>query len=179
LKVFDLAMSEEEKNKNPYYKKIIQSKFIRLVSMWDLPSESDGVVSLNLQKWESIIRVFNNVDYFATISKTRYEWGSGGVSIRVAKWISFRTGSSRWEAVRHLETKYVATGDFVITQKHLYFSSNAKSFRIPFSKIVSFHPNEDGITIQRDWQSAKPEKFRTNDGWFTNNLIKSVIKHWN
>jgi hypothetical protein len=180
LKVFDLAISEEERNKNPYYVKIIKSKFVRLVSLGEIPSTPNNPIeaSLNLQKWESIIRVFNNVDYSLMVNKIRYEWGSSWVSFRIAKWISFRTGSSRWEAVKHLEKKHISTWDFIITQKHIYFSSPIKSFKIPFSKIVSFQFYNDWISIQRDNHKSSPDIFQNSDARFLNNLFQVVVKNF-
>ena len=37
-------------------------------------------------------------------------------------------------------------------------------------RIVSFDPHDDGFGIMRDAQTAKPQIFRTGDGWFAYNL---------
>jgi hypothetical protein len=47
---------------------------------------------------------------------------------------------------------------------------------VAYDKIVSFTPYSDGIGIQRDAQTAKPQVFVTGDGWFTYNLIANLAK---
>ncbi|HBT49507.1 MAG TPA: hypothetical protein DEA61_06725 [Caldanaerobacter subterraneus] len=74
------------------------------------------------------------------------------------------------------EQVYVDTGILAVTTKHLYFYGKIKSFRVPYSKIVSFTPYSDGIGIQRDAASAKPQTFVTGDGWFIYNLVVNLAK---
>ena len=57
-----------------------------------------------------------------------------------------------------------------LTTKHLYFAGARKKFRVRYAKIVSFEPYSDGLGIMRDAQTAKPQTFRTGDGWFAYNL---------
>jgi len=47
---------------------------------------------------------------------------------------------------------------------------------VPYSKIVSFTPYSDGIGIQRDAASAKPQTFVTGDGWFIYNLVVNLAR---
>ena len=70
----------------------------------------------------------------------------------------------------------VDNGMVAVTDKHIYFAGSKKSFRIKYEKIVSFTPYSDGIGIQRDAQTAKPQIFVTGEGWFTNNLIQNLAK---
>jgi hypothetical protein len=44
--------------------------------------------------------------------------------------------------------------------------------------IVTFDPYEDGIGIQRDAMTAKPQLFILNDkdGWFLYNLINKLLQ---
>jgi hypothetical protein len=56
----------------------------------------------------------------------------------------------------------------------VYFSGASKSFRIRHDKIVSIEPYSDGVGIQRDAQTARPQVFVTGDGWFTYNLLMNV-----
>ena len=79
--------------------------------------------------------------------------------------------------MKYDETEKVGSGLLGVTQKHLYFYSTKKSFRVPFSKIVSFTSLSNGIEIQRDAASAKPQTFITGDGWFTTNLINGILSN--
>jgi hypothetical protein len=50
---------------------------------------------------------------------------------------------------------------------------------VPYNKIVSFLPFDDGIGIVRDAQTAKPQIFKTGDGWFTYNLLVNLAQMGN
>ena len=41
-----------------------------------------------------------------------------------------------------------------------------RKFRVRYDRIVSFEPFSDRSGIMRDAQTAKPQTFRTGDGWF-------------
>ena len=43
-----------------------------------------------------------------------------------------------------------------------------------YDRIVSFDPYDDGFGIMRDAQTAKPQAFRTGDGWFPYNLAVNL-----
>jgi hypothetical protein len=73
----------------------------------------------------------------------------------------------------------VDKGYVYITNKHIYFSGPSKSLRVPYNKIVSFLPFDDGIGIVRDAQTAKPQIFKTGDGWFTYNLLVNLAQMGN
>ena len=45
-----------------------------------------------------------------------------------------------------------------------------------YDKIVDFEPFSDGLEIVRDLQSAKPQAFRTGDGWFAYNLAVNLAQ---
>jgi hypothetical protein len=61
-----------------------------------------------------------------------------------------------------------------LTNKHLYFSSGLKSFRIKYEKIISIDPYSDGIGITKDGVTAKPQIFKNIDGWFIYNYIQNI-----
>ena len=60
--------------------------------------------------------------------------------------------------------------------QHLYFAGARKKFRVRYDKIVSFEHYEDGFGIMRDAQTAKPQTFRTGDGWFAYNLAANLAQ---
>lgn len=43
---------------------------------------------------------------------------------------------------------------------------------------VSLDLYEDGIGVMRDVQTAKPQEFRTGDGWFIYNLVTNLAQRW-
>ena len=135
-----------------------------------------GSLPFNFQKGETIVWLFHGVKYFEERSRRQYEGGSHGVSLRVAKGVYYRVGSFRAQPVVTQETVHVDTGQLAVTNKHIYFAGDRKAFKLPFNKIVAFTPYDDGIGIQRDAMTAKPQSFLTGDGWFTYNLIVNLAK---
>ena len=63
-----------------------------------------------------------------------------------------------------------------LTTKHIYFAGGRKRFRVRYDRIVAFDPYEDGFGIMRDAQTAKPQAFRTGDGWFAYNLATNLAQ---
>ena len=72
------------------------------------------------------------------------------------------------------ETVYADTGLLGFTTKHLYFPGTEKKFRARHDKVVDFEPFSDGFGLMRDAQTAKPQSFRTGDGWFAYNLAGNL-----
>ena len=68
------------------------------------------------------------------------------------------------------------TGMLGLTTEHIYFAGRRKRFRVRYDRIVSFDPYKDGSGIMRDPQTAKPQAFRTGDGWFTHNLAANLAQ---
>ena len=84
----------------------------------------------------------------------------------------FRSRPIEWE-----ETVHAGTGLLGLTTKHIYFHGARKKFRIRYDRIVSFDPYDDGFGIMRDAQTAKPQTFRTGDGWFAYNLAVNLSQN--
>jgi hypothetical protein len=129
-----------------------------------------------LQRGEKAVWCFNGVDYLEDRTRRQFVGGSQGVSVRIMKGVYYRVGAFKGESVYSTERQHVGNGLLLVTDTNLYFHGAAKSFRIPFKKIVSFTPFADGIGLVRDAQTAKPQIFVTKDGWFTYNLITNMAK---
>jgi len=172
------SLSQQVLDKNGSYSKLVKGAVLRDIMDGNLPERMnvDGNLPFNLQKTEKIVWVFQNVNYYEEKTRTRYVGGSQGVSIRVARGLYYRTGAFKGERVQTSETIHADTGLLGVTNKHIYFVGPSKRFRIAFNKIVSFEPFSDGIGVQRDAQTAKPQSFQTGDGWFTYNLITNLAQ---
>ena len=131
-------------------------------------------LSFNFQKSERLIWAFEDVDYYEDKRRTRYEGGSRGISVRVARGVYLRAGAMKGERIETMETVHADTGILAVTTKHIYFAGPKKGFRIRHDKIISFEEYNDGVGILRDAMSATPQRFRTGDGWFTCNLIANA-----
>ncbi len=172
------SLSQTELDQNGAYSKIVKGAVLRDIFEGNIPErvQIDGSLPFNLQKTEKIVWVFQDVDYYEEKTRTQYVGGSQGVSVRIAKGLYYRTGAFKGERVQTSETIHADTGLLGVTNKHIYFSGSSKRFRIAFNKIVTFEPFSDGIGVQRDAQTAKPQSFTTGDGWFTYNLITNLAQ---
>jgi hypothetical protein len=196
LNVFldDGTLSEEEENKleeyqekfdlsqNDLEKKDLLSQTLRASILRQLINGEEltnrikiqGNLPFKFQKSENLVWLFQNVDLFEQRIKTTYKGGSQGVSIRIAKGLYYRTSSFRGHPVKTTNIVPVATGMLALTNKHLYFSSRIKNFRINYDKIITLEPYSDGIGITKDGVTAKPQVFKNVDGWFCYNFIKNI-----
>ena len=170
------SLSKLDLDENGAYTKLVQGGVLRDILEGIIPKrvKIEGDLPFNFQKTEKLIWLFRNVDYYEQRKRTKYVGGSQGVSIRLAKGVYYRTSAFKGERVETSETVHADTGLFAVTDRYIYFSGDIKKFRIKFDKIIEIEPYRNGIGIQRDAASAKPQSFVTGDGWFIYNLITNV-----
>ena len=168
--------TEEELDKSGAHTRMVKAAVIRdvLSGVVPLRFNLDGPLPINLQKGEKVVWVFGGCEYWEDKTKRTYQGGSSGLSFRVMNGVYYRLGAFRGSPVESTERVLVDKGVIYITNKHIYFAGPAKSLRVPYSKIVAFQPFEDGIGITRDAQTAKPQIFKTGDGWFSYNLVTNL-----
>ena len=173
--MLDLAQDDLDQD---VLNRVVQAGALRDVLNGKLPQRQKypGRLPFNLQKSETLVWVFQGVDYYEEKTRSEFRGGSQGMSFRVAKGVYYRTGGFRGERVQTAETVHADTGLLGVTNKHIYFSGEQKRFRVRFDRIVTFEPYEDGIGIMRDAQSARPQSFRTGDGWFVYNLVSNLAQ---
>ena len=178
LRRFDL--SQRDVDDNGAYIDMIKSAVIREAAEGLIPDRMhlNSRPPFNLMKSEQLVWVIDRVDYYEVKTRRERRGSSHGVSIRVAKGLYYSPGTYRSRMVEWEETVHEDTGTLGITSKHLYFHGSRKRFRIRYDRIVSIDPYNDGIEVMRDAQTAKPQIFRTGDGWFTHNLVTNLAQHW-
>lgn len=172
------ALTQEDLDKTGAYTQFVKGAVLRELMEGTVPSRFHPVGGLpfNLQKGEALIWAFNNVAYYEEKTRRQYVGGSHGVSFRIAKGVYYRVGSFRGQPVETTERVHVDTGILAVTTKHLYFQGRTKTFRVRLDKVISFMPYSDGVGIQRDAATARPQFFITGDGWFTYNLLINAAK---
>lgn len=168
--------SNELQRSSPSYTRLVKAGFLREMMEGKLPERVviDGYLPINFQKSERPVWVFQDVEYLQPRTRTTYEGRSSGVSFRVMKGVYYRVGQFKGNPVQTTQIVAIDTGLLAVTDKHLYFVGQSKSVKIKFDKIISLHPYSDAVAIHRDGV-AKQDIFKTDDGWFTYNLLSNLV----
>jgi hypothetical protein len=173
-------LSQDDLNTQGAYIRVVQNAVLRDVLEGNPQQQRvqmDSSLPFNLLKSESLVWAFDQVKYYEQRTQRSYTGGYQGVSIRVARGIYYRTGGFRGHPVETAYMQYVGIGMLGVTTKQLYFTAGMeKSFRVRYDKIVSILPYSDGVIIQRDAATAKPQAFVTGDGWFISNLLTNLAQ---
>ncbi len=173
----EFNLSQDELERSGSFMKVAKAAVLRDLMVGKVSARLDvsgAALPFNFQKSESLLWLFQGVDYMEARKATRYVGTSHGVSVRIAKGLYYRTSAFRGHPIQETSVVNVGRGTLAVTTKQLYFACPGKSFRIPFTKIVTIEPFTDGVSVQRDAASALPQLFRTGDGWFTYNLLTNV-----
>ena len=116
------------------------------------------------------------VDYIETVVRRKRRNTSHGLSIRVAKGLYYRPSTFRSRVIEKEETIHQDTGMLGFTTKHIYFACWKKMFRVRYDRIAEHEAFANGFGIMRDAQTAKPQAFKTGDGWFAYNLAVNLAQ---
>jgi len=172
------AFDESILDRSGSLQKIVKALILRDIFDHKIPSRLNisGTLPFLLQKDESVIWVFQNVEFYEQRTKTTFQGRSQGVSVKIAKGLYYRTGSFKGNPVTSEQMTLLGNGMFALTNKNLYFGSSAKTFKTPYNKLISITQYSDGIGIQKDGVSSKPQIFKDLDGWFAYNLISNLTK---
>ena len=156
----------------------VQAAVIRDVTQGIVPQRQNitGTVPFNLMKSEQLVWVLQDADYLETVVRRERQGSSHGVSIHITRGVYYRPSTFRSRPTLWEETVHADTGLLGLTTKHLYYAGSRKKFRVRYDRIVSFDPFDDGFGIMRDAQTAKPQTFRTGDGWFVYNLAVNLAQ---
>ena len=172
------SLTSEQLNRNGVQTTLVQAAVIRDIAEGIVPQRQNitGRVPFNLMKSETLVWVMDEADYYETVTRRERRGSSHGLSIRVARGVYYRPGTFRSRNVEWDETVHQDTGLLGFTTKHLYFSGSKKKFRVRYDRIVDLEPFSDGFGIMREAQTAKPQAFKTGDGWFAFNLATNLAQ---
>ena len=171
-------LSQSQLDAHGVHTSLIKAAVLREIAEGVVPNRQhlSGNVPFNLMKSENLVWVMHDVDYIETVVRRERRGYSHGLSIRVARGVYYRPSAFRSHAIEWEETVHQDTGLLGFTTKHIYFSGPKKKFRIRYNRIVDFEPFSDGFGIMKDNQTAKPQAFRTGDGWFSYNLAVNLAQ---
>ena len=106
-----------------------------------------------------------------------YSGSTSGVSVRVAKGISVRSGSSRGKAIRKDIASYYS-GIIYVTSKRVSFipHKDGNNFNIDYSKIIAVKKLENGIIIEKE---GKSYTVLMDESELVHAILKAAIKKFN
>lgn len=102
----------------------------------------------------------------------RYEGGSSGISVRVAKGVTIRAGSSRGRVIVDKSIEKTSFGSFIITNKRFVFNGDSKSFSIKYEKMIGLQLNDNWLTINSETGKQKEIQFTTSEN---SEIILAII----
>ena len=169
------GLTQDDLNAHSWLQRVAVAAALRDLDNGIFPErvQITGPIPFNLQSGERLAWLFMAGAYEER-TKTQYVGGSSGVSVRIVSGLYYRTSAFKGHPVVTSYMHHLGDGFLGLSDKHVYFHSQAKSLRIPYRKIVSFVPYDDGIGIHRDAASAKPIVFLTGDGWSVFNLASKL-----
>ena len=172
------GLTQDQADRNGAQTSVVQSAVIREIAEGVVPQRQNiqGRVPFNLMKSETLVWVMQDVDYLEVVTRRERRGSSQGLSFRIARGVYYRPSAFRSRQVEWDETVHADTGLMGFTTKHIYFSGPNKKFRVRYDRIVDFEPFSDGFGIMREAQTAKPQSFRTGDGWFAYNLAVNLAQ---
>ncbi|MDO5768848.1 MAG: hypothetical protein Q4P13_05030 [Psychrobacter sp.] len=92
----------------------------------------------------------------------KYQGGSSGVNIRVAKGVSFKVGQQKGRSVSEKGIVTVDEGDFYVTSQRLIFKGSKKNFSLTFAQLVGYEVFKSGIDISANKGNTKMLKITDN-----------------
>ena len=173
-------LSQTDLNNRGYFEKIVQASILRTIMNGNIPESkfrvTDGTLPFMMSKDERLIWLFQNVSYYEDSLNRQFVGRSSGVSIKIANGLYYRTSAFKGQPVITRELKLIGNGMVGFTNKNLYYYSNNKSLKIPYNKIISLSPFEDGIGIHKEGANSHPQIFKNLNGWFVYNLVTNLSK---
>ena len=127
----------------------------------EMPTWPGTVPPINLVGGERVIWLFKNVEYLADKTKRSYNGVYGGPSIHVMRGVSLRLGAFHGAPHAAVERVSQGMGSLILTTSNIYFYSEQASIRVPYKKVTSYLPYEDGVGIIKDSATALPLTFVT------------------
>ena len=131
-------------------------------------------VPVMLSKGECALWVYDNVTMFQEKITREYVGRSRGMSYRIFKGITYRTGSFKGHPVERSSMDKIGVGSLVITNKHFFFHCPTASVKIPYAKLVGVTPYSDGLEVHKEDAKPKRTVFQGFDAWFIMNVLNHV-----
>ena len=131
-------------------------------------------VPVMLDRGECALWVYDNVTMFQEKVTREYVGGSRGMSYRICKGVTYRTGSFKGHPVERSHMDKVGVGSLVVTNKHFFFHCPTASVKIPYSKLIGVTSYSDGLEVHKEEATPKRTVFQGFDAWFVMNVLNQI-----
>lgn len=131
-------------------------------------------VPVMLARDEAPLWIYDNVTMLQEKITRQYVGGSRGMSYRICKGLTYRTGSFKGHPVERSFMETIGVGQLVITNKNLFFHCPTASVKIPYKKLVGVTPYSDGLEVHKEEAKPKRTVFQGFDAWFVMNVLNQV-----
>lgn len=159
--------------RNSNLQRISQAIILRDLQRGILP-RTHLTVPVMLGKGEAVLWEFDNVTMYQEKITREYVGGNRGMSYRIFKGMTYRTGSFKGRPVERSHMECIGNGSLVITNKNFFFHCPTASVKIPYSKLVGVTPYSDGLEVHKEEAKPKRTVFQGFDAWFPMNVLGQV-----
>jgi hypothetical protein len=155
-------------------RELARLRLLSEIQVGNLPSIS--VRGLVLQKDEIAHWSEPASIYEERVMQRRYEGGSQGVSVRVAKRVTVRVGGHRGHIVTDKAVVPVSSGALIITNKRIIFLGDTKSFTIRLDKLLECQVLDDSgrVRLTDDKGKAREVTLRQNEN---TEVVKAIMSY--
>lgn len=150
-----------------------QQDLLQSIAAGDPPSWPGAVPPINLVGGESVVWVFQDVQYLRDKQKRTYSGVYGGPSVHLFRGVSVRVGAFHGAPATSINRVSMGAGSLILTTERVYFYGETTSLRVQYKKIASFLPFSDGVGIIQDSANALPHIFVTGSD-FAFDMLTSV-----
>jgi hypothetical protein len=125
-------------------------------------------------KSSEIAHYLESASLMKEIAQRELRGGGSGVSFRIAKGVTFRTGAFRARSVV-IGTSWAEAdrGTFTITSLRSVFSGQRKTLELPHAKLVNLNVYSDGISFNMSNRQTVP-LFRVHNGQVVGAIINAA-----
>ena len=159
--------------------KIKKGVALRNLAEGTMPNIKLDRCPIDLEENERIIYVFSGVAFYRTARAGQYEEKNSGF-LRGAKRDYQGPSIFKGYPVAGNALEPIDVGKLFVTDKNIYFYSEAMNEKISLNEIMATTNYNDGIGIQKDEKAAKYTVFKMlfhpEDGWFVCNIVLYLLE---
>jgi hypothetical protein len=138
-----------------------QTRFIDLLNRLVIARVNDGRLGVIAEphlmtKKDEIIHLETNASLMKEVAVREWRGGSSGVSFRIAKGVSYRTGAVRGKSVVvGTELQVADSGVLAVTSQRIAYMGN-KTIELSYAKLMNLDVFSDGIRVHVSNRQSAP-----------------------